>query len=134
LSTVPATVVLTTVGLLEENSDLITGFLRATAKGYTFVHANPEAGLAILRAVHPDQFTDEVADEIFHLNRPLTNPPDGIYGSGNTLETWTTYFEFIQVELPAGVDLEEIVNDELVDAANDFDREAVVEEANSYSG
>ncbi len=119
--------------ILEEKADAIQGFLRAATKGYYWARVNPEATLAVLKKATPEQFTDDTGERIFEAVLPLTwvNDPDQPMGF-QSAETWGAFFDFIGAERP-DIELSEIVIDDFIAGANDFDPAEVEAEANAYT-
>jgi len=120
LSGVPALPLVATQQFIEANPEVVEGFLRAVARGAEFGHTNPEETLDILREVTPEWFTDETGELLFELVLDLWQPPEGMLFHEQTAESWQYFFDIIAVELPEGTDLNEIIVDDFVEAANDF--------------
>ena len=120
LSGVPALPLVTTQGFIDENSEAVEGVLRAVARGAEFGQTNPDETLAILMEQSPEQFTDETGERIFELVLDLWQPPEGVLFHEQSVESWEYFFDIIAVELPAGTDLNTIIVDDYVEAANDF--------------
>lgn len=117
---------------LDNKGDAVAGFLRASTKGFYWAQVNPEASLAVLKKVTPEQFTDETGDLIFEAVVALTWAPEGTSMGFQSPDTWGAFFDFVGAERP-DVDLSVVVTDELIDEANDFDPAAVEEDANNYT-
>ena len=128
----PASGLVVNEAILAEQREAIEGFLRASTKGFYWGQVNPEATMCVLREATPEQFTDETGERILTAVLPITWAPEGELMGHQSADTWRTFFEFIGAELP-DVDLENIVIDDLLEAANDFDRDAVEEDANSQA-
>jgi len=120
LSGVPALPLTTTQAFIEENPQAVEGFLRAVARGAEFGQTNPEETLEILMEQSPEQFVDETGERIFELILDLWQPPDGELFHSQSVESWEYFFDIIAVELPEGSDLDTIIVDDFVEAANDF--------------
>ncbi|MGH8914938.1 MAG: ABC transporter substrate-binding protein [Acidimicrobiia bacterium] len=128
----PASGIVVRQEMVDEHPEVIEGFLRAIAKGFYWAQVNPEATLALIMNVTPEQFTDETGERIFRATIPLNWAPEGTQMGFQSPETWAAYFDFIGAEQPE-VDLSTIVTDQFLDAGNDFDQAAVEEDANSYA-
>jgi ABC-type nitrate/sulfonate/bicarbonate transport system substrate-binding protein len=120
LSGVPALPLVTTQEYIDSNPEAVEGFLRAVARGAEFGQTNPDETLAILMEQSPEQFTDETGERIFELVLDLWQPPEGVAFHEQSVESWEYFFDIIAVELPEGTDLNQIIVDDFVAAANDF--------------
>lgn len=120
LSGVPALPLVTTQEFIDESPEVVEGVLRAVARGAEYGQTNPDETLAILMEQSPEQFVDETGERIFELVLPLWQPPEGTLFHEMTAESWEYFFDIIAVELPEGTDLNEIIVDDFVEAANDF--------------
>jgi len=129
----PASGIIVPQEFIDENSEAVEGFLRASTKGSYWATVNPDATLCVLKEVTPEQFAEETGDMIFEAVLPITWAPEGVQMGFQSAETWGTFFDFIGAERP-DVDLGEIVIDDFLDAANDFDAAEVEAEANAYPG
>lgn len=127
----PASGIVVKQEYLDNNRETLEGFVRALTKGYYWARVNPDATLAVLKKVTPEQFTDDTGEKIFEAVLPITWAPEGTEMGFQSPDTWAAFFEFVGAE-PPDTDLSEIVIDDLVEAGNDFDTEAVEEDANSY--
>lgn len=120
----PASGLVVKESVLEENRDAIEGFLRASTKGGYWAQVNPDATLCVLKEATPEQFTDDTGERILEAVLPITWAPEGQLMGYQSPDTWRTFFEFIGAELPE-VELDTIVIDDLLEAANDFDTSEV---------
>lgn len=120
LSGVPALPLVTTQEFIDSNPDAVEGFLRAVARGADFGQTNPEETLEILMEQSPEQFVDETGERIFELVLDLWQPPEGVMFHEQSVDAWQYFFDIIAVELPEGTDLNEVIVDDFVSAANDF--------------
>ncbi len=120
LSGVPALPLVTTQGFIDENPEVVEGVLRAVARGAEFGQTNPEETLQILMDQSPEQFVDETGERIFELILDLWQPPEGELFHSQSVESWQYFFDIIAVELPEGADLNTVIVDDFVEAANDF--------------
>lgn len=120
LSGVPALPLTTTQEFIDANPETVEGVLRAVARGAEYGQTNPDETLAILKEQSPEQFVDETGERIFELVLPLWQAPEGTLFHGMTQESWEYFFDIIAVQLPDGTDLNVIIVDDFVEAANDF--------------
>ncbi len=118
---------------IDEKGEAIQGFLRAATKGYYWAQVDPEATLALLKKVTPEQFTEDTGERIFEAVIPLTwiNQPGELMGF-QSAETWGAFFDFVGADRPS-IDLSEIVIDDFIAGANDWDPAEVEAEANAYT-
>lgn len=127
----PASGIVASQETLEERQDAIEGFLRASTKGFSWAQVNPDATLALLMEATPEHFAEETGELIFEAVLPITWAPEGTPMGFQSADTWRGFFDFIGVEQP-DIPLEDIVIQDFIEAANDYDQGAVAEDANSY--
>lgn len=134
--------------VFEEKRDAMVGFARAQAKAKVWADANPDAAKAISEEYGPELFEDEeLANSIWDATQFLFTPPEDIEQDPSEvmgthyLPGWDFYLDFIsegteeEGAVPAGtVDTSTLVNDELLEEINDFDKEATAQEAEEYEG
>ncbi|MGH8914936.1 MAG: ABC transporter substrate-binding protein [Acidimicrobiia bacterium] len=120
LSGVPALPLITTQEYIDASPEAVEGFLRAVARGAEYGQTNPDETLEILKEASPDQFTDETGEAIFTRVLDLWAPPEGELFHSQSVESWEYFFDIIAVQLPDGTDLDTIIVDDFVEAANDF--------------
>ena len=132
IAELPQSGLVVTAEYLDENPDVVEGFARAVAKGYHFGLSNPEASLAILKEETPEQFTDETGDRLFDAFLELTRPPDTDRYGSQTAESWQAYFDFLELEAP-DIGFSEVLPQHVIDAANEFDRAEVEQDAEESS-
>lgn len=133
LAALPSEGIVVMEDYLENNRDILTRFLRALAKGVEFGRVNPDSGVRIVELVEPERFTDpELGRGIFLKILALGNVPTGFTSGNQTAESWGEFFDFYGAERP-DVDLSEIIVNDLVEDANDFDHDAVADDANTFS-
>lgn len=119
---------------LEERGDVLERFFRAWAMGQHVGVVNPEAVMAIGRAVAPEDFENEavgLASAEGAIRR--WTPANGIYGEIR-ISIWESA---VQQLIDGGVVSDppatsEYLNDRFIEAANDFDRAAVEAAAQEY--
>lgn len=140
----PANGVAVTAESLESNAEQLAGFLRATAKGVLFSRANPDAAFEIAAAARPEEFEDEnlvregreAIEFLKEVPDELAEEPIGAHNRPG----WEPYVEFLREgseeegALTGEIDLDTILDDSLLEQANDFDQAEVEQQAEEYSG
>lgn len=127
----------------EADPDLAARFLRAIAKATHFAQSNPDAAAAIMPEYAPEQFTDpdfgrSLLDEILRRTA-LPESEEGQYGVPAERDGWEQLVAFLSAgtveegALAGPVDLDALINLDLKDAVNDFDRAEVEAEAEAYA-
>lgn len=130
----------TTPELLDENRDLLTGFLRARAKGTVYCSANTlsaaEMAIAAAPASAEGLNTEAVATFLERIlvdgNREAFDPdhPDFHRLGLQSEATWDDYQQFLiatetqgddGVVLTSEIDPSSVIDNSLIDAVNDFD-------------
>lgn len=116
---------------LEENPEAIEGFLRAFAKATHVGIAKPDLVESIVRERVPEEWQNEqVAQALFDAGVELFQPREDLYGELDPQIWQETQQQLLDVgELEQPVDFSGLLTNELVEAANDWDRETVVSEA-----
>jgi NitT/TauT family transport system substrate-binding protein len=132
LTTLPGLPVATMEQFLSEDEDTVVGFMRATTKAQEFGQTNPDAAASILMEQDPEQFADETGKLIFEGILPLWRPPEGQLFGEQTVEQWQQFADFIEAELPEGVDLSTVIVEDIPEQANDYDHEELKQEAREY--
>jgi ABC-type nitrate/sulfonate/bicarbonate transport system substrate-binding protein len=136
----PADGLVVTADYLESNTDTVEGLARAISMASVYADANRDAAFELVSKVAPEEFEDEeFAQRAWDVAVDLRTPPpqlaDAPLGSPDT-EAWQTYHDFLlagseeEGGLPEAVDLDTALDDAVLEDANDFDRQAVVNEAN----
>jgi NitT/TauT family transport system substrate-binding protein len=133
-------VVIVANDFLENNPELVAGVGRALAKATLFAQTNPEAALEIMKTVNPEEQADpEFAEAYFDAALDITTPrePDNLYGL-HSPEAWQNSMELLLApDIPSGlseeIDLEALIDNDFVEAYNDFDRDAVIQQAEEYT-
>lgn len=130
----PACGVVVTEDYLESERDLVEGFLRGTAKGQQFGLENFDGTVSILAEAAPEAYEDEKGPAFLEAYMPFMTPPEGEPIGTISPDSFDQYFEFAEIEKPEDLDLDEIVVDDLVEAANDYDTEEVSQDAADFEG
>lgn len=133
IADLPACGVIVMADYLESNRDLVEGFLRASAKGVLFGQENPDAMLQILREASPDAYEGETGERLVELYVPLMAPPNEDEVGEISVDSYERYVEFTGADEPQEP-LDEVIVEDLIGPANDFDREAVAADAEGYAG
>lgn len=131
LTTLPGLPVVTTQEVLDEKPEAVVAFMRAMTMAQEYGQTNPDAALAVLEELNPEQFVEETGGLIFEAVLPLWQSPEGEPFGATSVEDWEAFSDFVQAELPEGADLETIIEEEIPEQANDYDHEALQEEAES---
>lgn len=129
---------------LAERPEILTAFSRAIARGTLFSETNPEAAKAIAEKAMPELFADaDLAGSWWDAVVPKMQIPEAadsdLYGA-NYIEAWSHYIDLAsqgdaaEGALLGDYDLETIVDSSLLEDINDFDHDAVVEDAKNYEG
>jgi NitT/TauT family transport system substrate-binding protein len=123
LADLPACAVVTTTEFADENREVVEGFLRASARGVLWGQSNPEETLEVLREASPTGYAGELGEQMMDLYVPMMAPVDPEAIGDLSPDSYRAYFDFVGAEVPAG--LPELITNEYIDAANDFDRAEV---------
>lgn len=125
---------------LEENRDAVVGYMRGLAKATVFSFANPDATVDITTSVQEADFPPELVKPwIIDWTQPITVPeelvesheifavPDG------ALEKFLAFYRDAgQIADDVEVDIEGMSDASLIADINDFDFEAVEQQARDY--
>lgn len=124
---------------LAKNPDAITGFCRAVSKGIVFAKANPEAAIRIFYDVFPQAKPAEVTDKAVKDDAHIltnwmangTGSEEGVPLGWNYPEKWEFSYQYYQDDgrLKNPAPLKEHYTNEFIDACNDFDKQAIVDQA-----
>lgn len=129
---------------VENDPELVTGFIRATLKGMTFANENPEAALEIHWEKYPtsrppDGDKPEVIEQWSSLIKERIDlayygkSEDGLFGTAAESDLLKS-LEF-QVDagiLPEVPDLDSLLDLQFAEAYNDFDEDEVIAQATEY--
>ena len=126
--------------ILKRDRRYIVGFGRALAKATVFAEANPEAAIALMKKVAPQEQTDAAYTKtFFNAAVTITTPrKPGKYGLHDIAgwERLQTIMSTPVGDQPTGlqtkVDVNQLVTNELIDEINNFDAEAVRKQAKEY--
>lgn len=120
--------------VLEEKRDAIVGFLRAWAKGQYVGLANRDAVEAIVRQEIPEEWRNEdVAQAALDNAIDLFTPEGEVIGEIRP-DVWINGQEllFSTGVIEEEIDIESVLNDELVEEINDWDRAEVEQAAEEW--
>ncbi len=120
----------------KDDDELLIGLGRATAKGQLVAYTNLDGAVCELKKLIPEEFTDDaegragLAAVIEITTAPLVGG-DYVFGFLDAAG-WNTYVNiFIQGGvLSEQIDMAQYVIDDLLDDINDFDQQAIIDEAN----
>src|SRR5262245_51647940 len=127
-------------GIFQQDRRYIIGFGRAMAKATLFAETNPDAAIAIMKKVAPQEHTDPAFTKTFfaaalEIMKPRPAGKYALYAIGG----WERLQDFIaapEESQPTGlqtkVDVRQLVTNELVEEFNKFDAEAVRKQAMEY--
>lgn len=140
----PGRVMISTRESLEANSEAFVRFGRGIAKATLFCSVNPDACEQLMRDAQPEQWLAEGAGDgpsqgelqlAEAYETTVVPEADGQFGEHDP-EAWQN----LQDTIASTVDdfqpwpVDEFLVSDLLDEINDFDREAVIEQAESYEG
>jgi NitT/TauT family transport system substrate-binding protein len=128
--------------LLAENRDMLVGMGRAISKGMVFADENPEAAIRIYWDAFPDSRPADLSEEeameqallVLEARAANTQPVDGVWGLSTEEQVREHLEAIVEQEGYADIAVSDVWTDELLDEINDFDEEAVREEARSWQG
>ena len=123
LQELPSAAMVVTPETLQDDREAIEGFLRAYARATDLGLQDPDRVAEILRERVPEEWQEEALGEaLFAAGLELWPPVDDRYGQFR-LEAWERLQEDLVSagELEEAVDLEELLDDSLLDAANDWE-------------
>ena len=127
-------------GIFQQDRRYIIGFGRAMAKATLFAETNPDAAIAIMKKVAPQEQTDPAFTKTFFAAALAVMKPrqPGKYGLQD-IGGWERLQDFMTAPVegqPTGlqtkVDVNQLVTNELVQEFNKFDVEAVRKQAMEY--
>lgn len=117
---------------LADHRDVVEKLGRAIAQGTLFGQTNPDAALAIMKRVNPEEQVDEAyAKAYFDAAITIMKPrqPQNQYGWQDPAAYQRSMDLLLTPGIPAGltgkINLNDVVNNDLVDAFNNFDHAAV---------
>lgn len=120
----------------KDDADMLAAVGRATAKGQLIAYTNIDAAVCVLKEQIPEEFVDEEAGRAsLESVIPITEAPregDEYRFGLLDVEGWNTYVDiFLQGDvISEEIDMAQYVIDDHVDAFNDFDQQAVIDQAN----
>lgn len=130
--------------MVENQPEVVTGFIRATLKGMTFANENPDAAVNIHWEKYPTskppdgdkpevlkQWSDLIKERIDLVY--LGKGPDDNYGTADEAD----FEKSLQFQVDAGIlpevpDLDTLLDLQFADAYNDFDEDEVIKQAADY--
>ena len=128
-----------TEAVYRQDRRYVVGLGRAMAKATLFAETNPEAAIAIMKKVAPQEHTDPAFTRTFFNAALVIMKPrqPGKYGLSD-IGGWDRLQNFMAVPtegatgMTTRVDVKQLVTNELVDEMNRFDAEAVRRQARGY--
>jgi NitT/TauT family transport system substrate-binding protein len=139
----PANGVVVTADKLENERDMVLGFLRAVTKGTVWSRTNPEAAEQIAVNVAPELYDDEeIVDAFWDATQQLMSVPPDIEDEpigSHYMPGWQSFHDFIsegteeEGALPQPVDLDAALDTALLEEANDFDHDEIRNDAEGYT-
>jgi NitT/TauT family transport system substrate-binding protein len=123
---------------IEENPEIALGMTRAMNKAYVFASENPEAALQDCWDEYPNLIPTGVdIDEARKAGLAAVNarlsasgPVDGLYGYSTDEQVQTFYsLQVAAGTVKPGITVSQLWTDEFIEAANDFDVDAIKEQA-----
>lgn len=135
LSSIPSEVLVMNREYYESNQDVVERVARAMAKASYFVTEDQEATLSLMRDLAPEDHEDpELATLSLDIWLDIADYPeeDGEYVFGqHDPEAWNELEQVLSehADLSSDVDVDAILDDGVIEAANDFDRDAIRQQA-----
>ena len=128
-----------TEAVYRQDRRYVVGLGRAMAKATLFAETNPDAAIAIMKKVAPQEHTDPAFTRTFFNAALVIMKPrqPGKYGLSD-IGGWDRLQNFMAVPtegatgMTTRVDVKQLVTNELVDEMNRFDAEAVRKQARDY--
>ena len=128
-----------TEAVYRQDRRYVVGLGRAMAKATLFAESNPDAAIAIMKKVAPQEHTDPAFTRTFFNAALVIMKPrqPGKYGLSD-IGGWDRLQNFMAVPtegatgMTTRVDVKQLVTNELVDEMNRFDAEAVRKQARDY--
>jgi NitT/TauT family transport system substrate-binding protein len=125
--------------VMKQDRRYVVGLGRAMAKATLFAETNPDAAIAIMKKVAPQEHTDAAFTKTFFNAALVIMKPrqPGKYGL-HDIGGWDRLQNFMSVPtegatgMTTKVDVKQLVTNELVDEMNRFDAEAVRAQARAY--
>jgi NitT/TauT family transport system substrate-binding protein len=130
----PANTLAMNADLIEERRDVMEGFFRAWSKGMYVGDVNPDAVEAMLRQAVPEEWEVEAAGMgLFEGVLPMNISTTERLGDLQA-DVWTSVQPRMLSSgaIEAEVDVSTFLNDTYIDAANDFDKDAVAADAAAW--
>ena len=128
-----------TEAVFRQDRRYVVGLGRAMAKATLFAETNPEAAIAVMKKVAPQEHTEPAFTKIFFDAALVIMKPrqPGKYGLSD-VGGWDRLQNFMSIPtegatgMTTKVDVKQLVTNELIDEINKFDAEAVRKQARAY--
>jgi putative hydroxymethylpyrimidine transport system substrate-binding protein len=104
--------------LVDENPEVVEGFVRALQRGYEAAAADPDAGVDALMAAYPET-AEDVEREGIGLIVPLWTDDGAVAWGTQTEDRWQSYHDWLREVglLEADIDVNDAFTNEFVEAA-----------------
>lgn len=136
LADLPGNPMMTSPAIIEENGEGIERFLRAWAMGQYVGLERPDVVEAIVREAVPEEWRNEaVGEAALEQAIALYEHEDPEQLGGLDPAIWETGQDLLLEVgiLEEEVDITPVLNDQFIEAANDWDREEVLQRADEYA-
>lgn len=139
----PGRAMITTQESLDEHREEFIRFARGIAKATLFCDTNPDACEQLMRDAQPEQWLAEGASgtsqgelQLAEAYRTTRVASEGELFGAHNADAWQNLQDTIAATLEdfEAWDVEAFLDDDLHEEINDFDREAVIEQAENYEG
>jgi len=123
---------------LKSNPKLVEAHGRALAKATTFGYANPDAVMAIMKKVNPEEQVDaEFAKHYLAAALEIMKPWEGQKPGWHNKDAWTRTMQTLMVpeapeRLEKEVNIDTFITNDHVDAYNTFDAAAIEKQAKEF--
>jgi NitT/TauT family transport system substrate-binding protein len=127
---------------LERDPEVLVGLARAISKAMVFADENPEAAVRIYWEAHPESRPTGVPEAeamkqaltVMRARQANTQPVNGVWGLSTPDQVRDHVDVIVRAEGYRPMSVEEVWTAELLDRINDFDEEAVKEQARRWPG
>lgn len=130
----PSNMWLTSEKIIKEQPDMVVAFLRPLAKAKLFLVTNPAAAAEMVLEEYPSIKADwpTALASLKAYARPQPQQEANGYGYHDEA-AWSAYIDMLaKMEIFPPLPLDQVMTNQFIQAANDFDRKAVIEQARNY--
>jgi NitT/TauT family transport system substrate-binding protein len=125
---------------LQQDREMLVGVARAITKSMVFADANPEAAIRIYWEAHPESKPTGVSEAeamrqaitIYTARSRNTQPINGVWGLATDEQVRDHVNVIVKVEGYRPMSVDEVWTSELLAEINDFDAEAIREQARNW--